>query len=38
MEPITTTIATLVFSKALEKGSEQLGEAISDKIGKLVNC
>ncbi|MDJ0897492.1 MAG: hypothetical protein QNJ55_01690 [Xenococcus sp. MO_188.B8] len=37
MEPIVTTIATLVFSKALEKGSEQLGEAISDKIGQLIN-
>ena len=37
MEPITTTIATLVLSKALEKGCEQLGDAISDKIGQLVN-
>ena len=40
MEPITltaTAIATLIFSKALEKGGEQLGKAVSDKIGKLLN-
>ena len=40
MEPVTLTageIATLIFSKALEKGGEQLGEAISDKIGQLLN-
>ena len=40
MEPITLTagtITSLIFSKALEKGGEQLGEAISDKIGQLLN-
>lgn len=30
-------IATLIFSKALEKGGEQLGKAVSDKIGQLLN-
>ena len=40
MEPITltaTAIATLIFSKALEQGGEQLGKAVSDKIGQLLN-
>ena len=40
MEPITltaTAIATLIFSKALEKSGEQLGEAVSNKIGQLLN-
>ncbi len=40
MEPLSLTAdatATLILSKDLEKGGEQLGEAISDKIGKLVN-
>ena len=40
MEPLSLTasaIATLIFSKALEKGGEQLGEAVSDKIGQLLN-
>ena len=40
MEPITltaTAIATLISSKALEKGGEQLGEAVSNKIGQLLN-
>lgn len=40
MEPITLTvkaIATLIFSKALEKGGEQLVTAISGKIGQLLN-
>lgn len=40
MEPITltaTAIATVIFSKALEKGGEQLGEAVSNKIGQLLN-
>ncbi len=40
MEPVSLTagaIATLIFSKALEKGGEQLGKAISDKIGQLLN-
>ncbi len=39
MEPVTLTagtIASLIFSKALEKGGEQLGEAVSDKIGQLL--
>ena len=40
MEPLSLTagaIATLIFSKALEKGGEKLGETISDKIGQLLN-
>ena len=40
MEPLSLTasaIATLILSKALEKGGEQLGEAVSNKIGKLLN-
>ena len=40
MEPITltaTAIATVIFSKALEKGGEQLGEAVSNKVGQLLN-
>ena len=40
MEPLSLTanvIATTIFSKALEKGGEQLGEAIFDKIGQLLN-
>lgn len=39
MEPVTLTagtIASLIFSKALEKGGEQLGEAVSDKIAQLL--
>ena len=39
MEAITLTagaIATLIFSKAVEKGGEKLGEAVADKIGQLV--
>ena len=40
MEPVSLTagaIATLIFSKALEKGGEQLGEVAFDRIGKLLN-
>ena len=40
MEPLSLTasaIATLIFSKALEKGGEELVTAISDKIGQLLN-
>ena len=40
MEPGTltlTAIASLIFSKALEKGGEQLGEAAYKKIGQLLN-
>lgn len=40
MEPVSLTagaIATVIFSKAIEKGGEQLGEAIADKIGQLLN-
>lgn len=40
MEPITTTataITAIIFSKALEKGGEKLGEAVSQKIGQLLN-
>ncbi len=48
MEPATLTagaislgeaaslIATLIFSKALEKGGEKLGEVVSEKIGQLL--
>ena len=39
MEAVTLTagaIATLIFSKAVEKGGEKLGEAVSEKIGQLV--
>ena len=38
MEAITltaTAIASLIFSKALEKGGEQLGEAVFNKIGQI---
>ncbi len=40
MEPITltaTAIATLIFSKALEKAGEQLGEGVSNKIRELLS-
>ncbi len=39
MEPATLTagaIATLIFSKAVEKGGEKLGEAVAEKISQLV--
>ena len=41
MEPITLTakaIATVIFTKALEKGSENLGEAVFNKIGQIVSA
>ncbi|MGB5637209.1 MAG: hypothetical protein WBM86_31105 [Waterburya sp.] len=41
MEPLSITasaIATLIFSKALEKGGEQLGEAVFKKIGQIVSA
>ena len=40
MEPLSFTagaIANIIVTKALEKGGEQLGEAISNKIGQLLN-
>ncbi|NJM17321.1 MAG: hypothetical protein HC907_00595 [Richelia sp. SM1_7_0] len=40
MEPLSLTasaIASLIFSKALEKGGEQLGKGISDQIAQLYN-
>ena len=40
MESITftaTAIATIIFSKALETSGENLGEAVSHKIGQLLN-
>ena len=40
MEPLSLTagaIATLIFSKALEKVGEKSGEAVSNKIGQLLN-
>lgn len=39
MEAVTLTagaIATLIFSKAVEKGGEKLGEGVAEKIGQLV--
>ncbi len=39
MEAATLTagaIVTLIFSQALEKGGEKLGEVVADKIGQLV--
>jgi hypothetical protein len=41
MEPLTltaltTAIATIISTKALEKGGERLGEAVLEKSGKLV--
>ena len=41
MEAITltaTAIANLIFSKALEKGGEHLGEAVFNKIGQIVSA
>ena len=38
MEPVTATvsmIASVLFSKALEKGGEQLADTVSEKIGQL---
>jgi hypothetical protein len=39
IEPITatlaTSVATILFTKALEKGGENLGDAISAKVGEL---
>lgn len=32
-----TAIAVIVFNKAIEKGGEDLGEAVSNKIGELLN-
>jgi putative Ca2+/H+ antiporter (TMEM165/GDT1 family) len=38
MESLTTVaIASALLFKAFEKGGEKLGEAVSDKIGKLLN-
>lgn len=37
MELTVTAIATLIFSKALETGGERVGEAVSNKIGQLLN-
>ena len=38
MEPLTTTaIASALLFKAFEKSGEKLGEAISAKMGKLLN-
>ena len=40
MESLSLTanaISTLILSKALEKGGEQLGEAVFDKMGQLLN-
>ncbi|BAU63955.1 Fis family transcriptional regulator [Stanieria sp. NIES-3757] len=33
----TTAIATVIFNKAIEKGGENLGGAVYDKIGQLLN-
>ena len=32
-----TAIAAVIFNKAIEKGGENLGEAISNKVGELLN-
>ncbi|HAA26707.1 MAG TPA: hypothetical protein DCE56_02280 [Cyanobacteria bacterium UBA8553] len=38
MEPLTTTaIASAILFKAFEKSGEKLGEAVSAKIGQLLN-
>ena len=40
MEPVTmtvTAISSLIFSKALEKGGEQLGETVCKKMSQLLN-
>jgi hypothetical protein len=42
VEPVTltataTAIATIIFNKALEKGGENLGDVVSQKIGQLVH-
>lgn len=42
IEPVTITatanvIATIIFNKAIEKGGENLGEAVSNKIGELLD-
>jgi hypothetical protein len=42
MEPITittvaTAIATVIFNKAIEKGGENLGQEVSNKIGQLLH-
>lgn len=38
MEPLTTAaIASALFFKAFEKSGEKLGEAVSSKIGQLLN-
>ncbi len=36
MDPLTTAVTTLLF-KAFEKGGEKLGEAVSAKVGQLLN-
>ncbi len=40
MEPLSLTagaIASLIFSEAIKKGGQELGKAVSDKIGQLLN-
>ncbi len=38
VEPISTTmIVTLLLSKAAEEGGKKLGEAVSSKLGQLLN-
>ena len=32
----TSAIAAVIFSKALEKGGEQMGEAVYQKVGQLI--
>jgi polyhydroxyalkanoate synthesis regulator phasin len=43
IDPITitttaTAIAAVIFNKAIEKGGENLGEAVSNKIGQIVTA
>ena len=42
IDPATITataiaIATVIFTKAIERGGENLGEAVSNKIGQIVS-
>lgn len=43
IDPITittteTAIAAVIFNKAIEKGGENLGEAVSNKIGQIISA
>jgi hypothetical protein len=36
MDPITTAIATIFFTKALEKTGEKFGEGMMEKVGQVI--